>query len=981
MQAKMQIPDFVRQLSSYKKEIILLLVGAVVTLLFQKILPAMGVAVRQVWSLLYAVLRGHGREYVFLRKYCDWLINANRHPASIPTLAINPERVPTQPELESIFIRMRLSDSDYAGGELPISQLVRRGARTVILGDPGAGKTTLLRYLCVTYARLHRTRLTAFRKRQELKERFRSSDSRIPILVQLNQLYRQPGASSLADLMRVTLPVALRSRCPETFFDKLLESGRAVVLLDGLDELASQEFRLQAAQEIGSCAGAVNKETIWIVTSRIVGYEPTLQQHHFRVATVEDLEPEQIEAFVTTWYQAKCEASGFAKDELEYQRVLHSDKAGQLVETIRSNAGLASLAKSPMLVSLIALLHFARVQLPDNRALLYRDCLELLIERWDLSKGLKAVGADPTATTDQKLGLLTEVAWRMHLEQRKEIKRLEVEAIIEEWGEKKGVGSGQHLARMMLGALEERTGIVISRGFLPTGDKLLSFSHLSFQEYLVSRKLRNDGETAAREFILSHVTSAWWREPILLYVAQSESPVQLIGEFYSLAKDSLSPWLLLTTAACLAEVQLRATDDLHAEILGDLLTMWLGEIVGPLQRDRIVLDHQRLIIRYLVANFNEALETQINAYAAVLALRWEAPEAPEKVAEFAKQIQGQQEVSGGQKAALRYLTVTNNIHRSEALRYVLCCPEAIFPSPIPPYRVSESQFVAAAVAPFTSRILQQCLDGDFELQQADLGGERPDWIRSVLIRILHRTSPRFVLAHTQHSGDRAFFLEYLKAGKYQEAQKWIRDADENELSDVRLTKYRPRNRDEKALMAMAFLARHRLADDAIDFVVSFIGEQLTEDDRPPSSGRSASSPSHPLVMRGLFRRSLDALRLATIANPALIRLAFSLLSTNNPDAHACAAATLARAAVLPYDLVSECLGHLNSSDRRVVWGAITALGLGHNDYDAGQVIGALLNKLSDRKEAFPGTTIRQTAALALTRLLTRRFPTSASSQS
>ena len=372
-----------------KSEIYLVIITATATFLCTKALPWILDAAKRALVSLAMLVTGQLAVDRSQRKYLEYLVNDNRYRKGIPTKVVDPLQLQVTEELEKVFIRLKLRQGEDSV-EFSTGELFQPGSRTVILGDPGAGKTTLLRYVCLTLARSRLLRQRIFRTVRRANEPFASSGKLVPILIFLNRsnLVTEGEQVTFSDLIESSIPETLKGDDLINFINSLSESGRAIFLLDGLDEITSTSRRLAVANAIGAFANTAHKNCTWIVTSRVVGYEPVLQQSGFALTVVERLTMSQVEGFVHDWYRVRLESSGFRADEMEYQARLHGQMARNLIEAFKSNPGLSELAINPMLVSLIALLHAAQVRLPENRSLLYQDCIDLLADRWDPHRGI-----------------------------------------------------------------------------------------------------------------------------------------------------------------------------------------------------------------------------------------------------------------------------------------------------------------------------------------------------------------------------------------------------------------------------------------------------------------------------------------------------------------------------------------------------------------------------------------------------------------
>ena len=155
---------------------------------------------------------------------------------------------------------------DISGSREELSSIVQRHRQVVILGDPGSGKTTLVRHVTLRFARAilaEPDRL--FRSQDDLWDEnavWRLPDLgpvRLPILLHISQYaearHKDPGLS-LADYL---LHYSAGSPLPYAhklgiLLRRLLEAGRCIVLLDGLDEIVDPADRHHIANAIGQFA-------------------------------------------------------------------------------------------------------------------------------------------------------------------------------------------------------------------------------------------------------------------------------------------------------------------------------------------------------------------------------------------------------------------------------------------------------------------------------------------------------------------------------------------------------------------------------------------------------------------------------------------------------------------------------------------------------------------------------------------------------
>ncbi len=178
----------------------------------------------------------------------------------------------------------------------------------VVLGDPGSGKTTLLRYLALVYARDLAQNTNRVADLLKLNE-----SGRLPILLPLRQIgaflrERRTNTESTTGcglLLEFLLEYLNNERVPlpADFFDAYLAEGKAVVLLDGMDEVADPELRGRVARLVESFTLAYAK-CRFIVTSRIVGYSgPARLTGDYAAATARDFTLADVELFLKNWHR------------------------------------------------------------------------------------------------------------------------------------------------------------------------------------------------------------------------------------------------------------------------------------------------------------------------------------------------------------------------------------------------------------------------------------------------------------------------------------------------------------------------------------------------------------------------------------------------------------------------------------------------------------------------------------------------------
>ncbi|MCB0004003.1 MAG: NACHT domain-containing protein, partial [Anaerolineae bacterium] len=292
--------------------------------------------------------------------------------------------------------------------------------RAVILGAPGAGKSTLLSHLGLCLA-LHG--LEPEEKWLERLPGWPPSDAEVlPISVVLRDFARNlPKRRTEATPQHLWQFIERGLRSQNLAFaaaplHETLESGRAIVLLDGLDEIPTKEQRVFVRDAVTAFARRYPKSSV-VVTCRTLSYQdPAWQLELFTAYELAPLDEAKIDHFITAWYA-----------ELGRLGVVREDTAGALARQLRTavrRPDLWRLAPNPLLLTVMALVHAHKGQLPDARALLYEETVDILLWRWEQIKAAGEEGLPPLrqllldagrADVDLKK-VLWELAFEAHIQ-------------------------------------------------------------------------------------------------------------------------------------------------------------------------------------------------------------------------------------------------------------------------------------------------------------------------------------------------------------------------------------------------------------------------------------------------------------------------------------------------------------------------------------------------------------------------------------
>ncbi len=475
----------------------------------------------------------------------------------------------------------------------PLSALeaVAANRRLALLGDPGGGKTTFVHHLAHCLAAGQTERMHGWPQVE--------ADA-LPIVIILRDLaVALPNPlPTQAQPQHLWTFVTMRLQAQNLEFaakplHQALEQGQAVLFLDGLDEVTTREQRAFVRDAVTVFVKRYSKIRV-LVTCRVLSYQPPAQgKPDLRLAKFPSFElapfdEDRINRFVGAWY-----------DELARGGVVRSQDAAGLARQLRQavrRPDLWQLAPNPLLLTVMALVHAHKGRLPDARALLYEETVDILLWRWEQIKA----GGQAEAP---RLRQLLREAQCADVDLKRVLWRLAYEAHAQDDGDDDGVADiGELKLEKALAALKDgdrnwaqqvvevmklRAGLLLERA-----PEVFSFPHRTFQEYLAGAHLAAQADLARRAARLAQ--HAAWRQVILLAVGRlvylagdTDKPLALVGELCpQRVVDDEASWLQAWLAGdALLEVGTRRVSG--SNLGQDLLARLRQRLAELLNRGRL----------------------------------------------------------------------------------------------------------------------------------------------------------------------------------------------------------------------------------------------------------------------------------------------------------------------------------------------------------------------------------------------------------
>jgi hypothetical protein len=387
------------------------------------------------------------------------------------------EHLETRREKQRLYAAGRLTNAKPETDlKVSVGERLTAAQRLVVLGDPGAGKTTLLRWLVTAYL----LKMKADPELAELPDVATLPDKDwLPILIRCRELDETGFTGVLDDILRQTLRKAQmteqEAKILLAVLTEQLANGNALLLVDGLDEITEATTRARFCRQIESIAVAYPSAPI-ITTSRIVGYREMSFRlgRGFEHATVTELSKADKDEFARRW----CAATEPAERQ---QRT-----ANDLINAIHSSDRIERLSGNPMLLTTLALVKRKVGKLPNRRADLYFEAVQVLLN-WRSE-------VDEPIDRREAMPQLEYVAYEMC---RRGVQRLREDEILELLDNVRNDYPNirplkKHRAEEFLRLLERRTSILVEAGTERHDGQpvpVFEFRHLTFQEYLAGLAL------------------------------------------------------------------------------------------------------------------------------------------------------------------------------------------------------------------------------------------------------------------------------------------------------------------------------------------------------------------------------------------------------------------------------------------------------------------------------------------------------------
>jgi hypothetical protein len=210
-----------------------------------------------------------------------------------------------------------------------------------------------------------------------------------------------------------------------------------------------------------------------------------------------DFDDEQIQQFINNWFQKE-----------EDKQAKTGDKCWELLQKPENQAA-KELAHTPLLLTFLCLVYDRSQNFPNNRSVLYKNALRILLEEWAAEKRILRDEIYQGLHTELEEVLLSKIAYTGFASNRLFFSQSEIVDQIKTFLAG-NLNAPQHLnGEAVLNAIAIQQGILVERA-----RDVFSFSHLTLQEYLTAQYIYDN--RLVEKLVTEHLPDQRWKEVFLL---------------------------------------------------------------------------------------------------------------------------------------------------------------------------------------------------------------------------------------------------------------------------------------------------------------------------------------------------------------------------------------------------------------------------------------------------------------------------------
>ncbi len=372
------------------------------------------------------------------------------------------------------------------GERVPLTDLLSTNRRLLIVGDPGGGKTTFMKLIAGVLAKDSLGKEKP--GRQDHLGLSLDKPAPVPVFIRLaalaDALKENTADVSCGESWHKLIQVMenIYGKAKASLLEEQMDNGECALLLDGLDEVAEDYVRNRIVDVVNSTLSHWGDNLI-VISSRPFGYHDVSDIETIATAYIDAFGKKEILGFLDRWCHALFQ-SGDRTSRAEYLPALQ--------EAIIDSTPIRKLARNPVMLTCLCVVHWNERTLPQGKADLLAAVLRWLLNAREENRkkrgytnnfaeeSFKALAMAMTCNNEGKK-VIVDLSWA-------------AEQLKVPFSDILGIEGDDRVRREGMRFLEEEmldSGIIEKYGM-----GQMRFWHLNFQEHYTARALvdRSDEE-------------------------------------------------------------------------------------------------------------------------------------------------------------------------------------------------------------------------------------------------------------------------------------------------------------------------------------------------------------------------------------------------------------------------------------------------------------------------------------------------------